>query len=196
MVLAIMMILFAAAASGLKKSWQGQEIRASAIHLAHDIALATQTAAKFNKPVELRFYKYYDQRVANEMPQFFGWQLLMREPSSADAKGKSTPLYELQRCEGTTVMSQHRIGSSMCSTILNTKSIQPVPQRDPELGNGPYEFVSVEFSPSGRTNLDPDAPEPWTITMIPITWVDHPGEMPKEFQVVGLDARSGAVRIW
>jgi hypothetical protein len=92
-------------------------------------------------------------------------------------------------------MSPHRIGASICSTILG-KTIAPVPERDPELGMGPYEFVSVEFSPSGRTNLDPSAPDPWTITMIPVTYANRPGEMPKEFQVLGIDARSGAVRIW
>ena len=195
MVLAIMSILFAAAGAGMKKAWQGQEIRASAIHLAHDLTLASQTAAKLNKPVEVRFYKYHDPRVAHDKMQYFAWQLLTHEPSSSSAKGKAVPLYEVQRCEGTTLMSEHRIGSSVCSTVLG-KSSKPESGLDPDVGIGAYEYVSVEYSPSGRTNLDPDANEQWTLTLIPMTYADKPGEMPKEFQVLGIDPRSGGVRIW
>ncbi len=195
MVLAIMSILFAAAGSGMKKAWQGQEIRASAIHLAHDLTLASQTAAKLNKPVEVRFYKYRDPRVAHDKPQYFAWQLLTQEPSDMATKNKAVPLYEVQRCEGTTLISEHRIGSSVCSTVLGQSS-KPDKNFDPDVGIGEYEYVSVEYSPSGRTNLDPDAHEQWTLTMIPMTYADKPGEMPKEFQVLGIDARSGGVRIW
>lgn len=195
MVLAIVSVLLATAASGMKKAWQGQEIRASAMQLAGDLALASRTAVKLNKPVVVRFYKYMEPRIAHQDKQFAAWQLLTRETSPTNPEGKIVPLYEVHRCEGTTLMSQHRIGSSLCSTIFGpaTKMNR---ERDPEVGIGEYEYVGIEFSPSGRTNLDPDANEPWTITFIPMLYADRPGEMPKEFQVLGLDARSGAVRIW
>ena len=196
MVMAITVLLFAAAASGMKKAWQGQEIRSTAIRLAHDIALASQTAVKLNKPVELRFYKYRDERIAHPEKQFFAWQLLTREQTAADGTARLKPLFEVQRCDGTTLMSTHRIGRSLCSTVLGTTTIKYDEKRDPNVGIGEYEYVSVEFTPSGRTNLDPEAADPWTLTMIPVIYADRPGEMPKEYQVVGIDARSGAPRIW
>jgi uncharacterized protein (TIGR02596 family) len=78
-VLAIILSLFAVAAAGFKKSWQSQELRASAIQLASDMSLASQTAIRTGNPVQVRFYKYQPLELATEKPQFYAYQLLLRD---------------------------------------------------------------------------------------------------------------------
>ncbi len=186
MVLAIVVSLFAVAASGFKKSWESQELRATAIQVANDLSLASQTAARLGKPVQVRFYKYQAIELATEKPQFYAYQLLLRDPLT----NLLVPLFEMQRFQGTTLMSSFERFSSIASRPVKSQKFDPAP------GIGDYEYVTVEFRPNGRTNLDPTAPEPWTITLIPVTWADRIGETPKYFQTLSIDPGTGAVRIW
>lgn len=186
-VVTVISLLMAMGVTGFRKSWESQEIRASALKLANDLTLATQISAKMSRPVEVRFYKFMDIAIASPQPQFRAYQLVERDGLT----GKVNPLFEVQRFEGTTIMSAYTRFSTLAG-----KSIAATQGEDPELGLGSYEYVSVEFRPDGTTNLDPGNAEPWTITLGPVKWLDNPGETPKDFQCLGIDGGTGAVRIY
>jgi uncharacterized protein (TIGR02596 family) len=196
MVLAIMTVLFAVAARGAKKSWEGQEIKASALKLAGDISLASMTAVKLNRPVQIRFYKYNDPQVAAASPQFHAYQLLVEARASTVARWD--PLYEIQDLEGTTLMSTNPI----YSTLLDRP--QRPNQQDAALMGGIYsameglEYTAVEFRPDGSTNLaDRSDNRPWTVTLVPARTADDPqGELPPYFQTLAVVPDTGAVRIF
>lgn len=185
-VVGIVLSLFAVASSGFRKTWESQELRASAMQLATNLALASQTSIKLGKPVQVRFYRYQSAEVATEKPQFHSYQLLVRDPLT----NLALPLHEMQRFESTTIMSSFERFSSIASKPVKAEKF------DPNLTVGEYEYVSVEFRPNGRTNLDPAALQPWTITLIPVTWADRIGETPKDFQTLSIEPGTGAVRMW
>lgn len=183
----IVVMLFAAAAAGAKKSWASQELKASAIRLSHDLALASQTAVKLNQPVQVRFYKYEGLDNASGTPQFQSYQMVVRDPRS----GVVRPLLERQSFEGPTVLSSFPRFSSLVS-----KTEKRDREKDPDLAIGNYEYASVEFRPNGRTNLDPAAKQKWTLTLIPPAWTDRIGELPPDFQTLSIEPLTGAVRMW
>jgi len=186
-VMAIVVLLFAAAASGAKKAWGSQELKASAIRLAHDLALASQMSVKLNQPVQMRFYKYEGRENATGSPQFQSYQMVIRDPVSGIAR----PLQERQSFEGPTVLSSFARFSSVVA-----KTEKRNPEKDPDLVIGDYEYASVEFRPNGRTNLDPATQEKWTLTLIPPSWTDRVGELPPDFQTLSIEPLTGAVRMW
>lgn len=183
MVIALLMMV---GLNGFRKTWESQEIRASAMKLASDLTLAAQLSVKLSRPVEVRFYKFMDPVIASPQPQFRAYQIVARDVRTNVA----TPLYEAQRFEGTTILSSYK----KFSTLLFGRSTPRRENEDPEVGLGEYEYVSVEFLPDGTTNLEPDVSEPWTLTLGPARWLDDPGVTPKDFQCLGIDPRSGAVR--
>lgn len=185
-VVTIILALFAVASTGFRKTWESQELRAAGIQLANDLALASQTAVKTGKPVLVRFYRYQPEDVATEKPQFRAYQLLTRDPLT----NLALPLHEMQRFEGTTLMSGFERFSSIASRPVKSEKF------DPYIGVQEYEYVSVEFRPNGRTSLDPSALDPWTITLIPVTWADRIGETPKDFQTLSIEPGTGGVRMW
>lgn len=185
-VVAIILSLLAVASSGFKKTWESQELRASAMQLATDLAFASQTAVKLGKPVQVRFYKYQPEDVATDKPQFHAYQLLVRDPLTNLVR----PLLEVQRFERTTLMSGFARFSSLAAHPIKAEKY------DPAISAPEYEYVLVEFRPNGRTNLDPTAHEPWTITLIPVTWADRVGENPKMFETLSIEPGTGAVRMW
>lgn len=191
--------LYAVAAAGFKKAWQGQELRASAIQLASDLSLASQTAIRLGRPVQLRLYKYQAPEIASEEKRFFGYQLLVRDK----VLGLATPLFEMQRFQGTTVMSEN----GAFSTIAYTKPTKAqftltgdLTQIDPALAIGDYEYLNIEFRPNGRTNLEPHPAEPWSITLVPIMEAEKLPNMspdvPVNFQTLTIDPLTGAVKMW
>ena len=199
MVLTIIIGLFAIAASGFKKSWQSQELRASAIQLASDMSLASQSAIRLGRPVQVRFYRYQPVEVASQEPQFFAYQILVRDKII----GLAAPLYEMQRFQGTTVMTDKGAFSTIAytkPTVANMKLSGDMSQLDPVLAIGEYEYLSIEFRPDGRTNLDPYPSEPWTITLVSILdgerLADHSADTPVDFQTLSIEPLTGAVRIW
>lgn len=187
-VVTIISMLMAIGVTGFRKSWESQEIRASAMKLASDLALASQISAKLSRPVEMRFYKFMDPAIASPQPQFRAYQIVERDAVTDLVH----PLYEAQRFEGTTVLSSYK----KFSTLLFGRSIPRKESEDPEVGLGDYEYVSVEFRPDGTTNLEPDVNEPWTLTLGPVRWLDDPGVTPKDYQCLGIDPRTGVVKMY
>ncbi len=185
-VLAIMVMLFAVAAAGAKKSWQSQELRASVIHLAHDMNLASVAAQRLNKPVVVRFYLYQADAIASPDPHYHAYQLMVHDA----AAGTTVPLYELQTLEGTTLIS----ANPRFSSILYTPQTQN-PAQDPDLGIGPYQYVDVEFRPNSSTNLATNV-APWTITLIPARAADDVGTLPTDYQALCVHPDSGTVHIY
>lgn len=187
-VLAVVMILFTVAATGFRKSWESQEIKASALHLAHDIALAAQTAQKLNTTVTLRFIKYLPKAVASDKPHYHAYQLLIQDPDSSTPKLKG--LFELQTLEGTTLVSENTRFTSVLYSPAQKRGAT-----DEDLAIGDYEYFSIEFRPNGSTNLLPGS-QPATITLIPVRYVDNLGEVPKEYQTLVLHPENGTVSIY
>jgi uncharacterized protein (TIGR02596 family) len=185
-VISIIGILFAVASTGAKKSWQNQEIKASAMRLAHDITLASQSATKLNTIVQLRFYKYHDEAIVADDSQFHAYQIV-----TTDINSNASPLFEIQRLEGTTLISSSKRFSSVLGVTTPFNS-----GRDPDVNIGNYDYTSIEFHPDGSTNLDPDEPQPWTITLIPVRYAERLGELPKEFQTLAISPQTGSVRIY
>ena len=184
--LGIMVMLFAVASAGFRKSWQSQELKASVIHLAHDLNLAALSAQRLNKPVEVRFYLYMADAIASPDPHYHAYQLVVHDA----AAGTSVPLFELQTLEGTTLIS----ANPRFSSIIYTPQAR-VPGHDPDLGIGEDKYVSVEFRPNGTTNLAINSP-PWTLTLIPARAADRSGELPTDYQALCIHPESGAVHIY
>ena len=193
-VLSLMIILFAVAANGAKKSWQSQEIKASAIHLAHDLSLASQTAQKLNKLVTVRLYKYYSSTIASASPHLHAYQLMVYDPTPA-TKGTATPppaykpLYEVQTLEGTTLISESRLFTSIIDNPAFSQTF------DQDVGIGNYQFIAIEFHPDGSTNLT-SGKGPMTITLIPARADDSRDELPKEFQTLVIHPENGTVTVY
>jgi uncharacterized protein (TIGR02596 family) len=192
-VVTVVVTLMAISMRGARKSWEGQEIRASALKLAGDISLASLTAVKLNRPVQVRFYRYDSPDVAAETPQFHAYQLLRLREGSATAQWE--PLYELQRLEGSTIMA-----SSPALSSLLDKPQKSNPQEDSFL-MGTYiympnlDFTSVEFRPDGSTNLDPEEEKPWTLTLLPSRETEAQ-RIETDFKTLVLTPATGAVRIY
>jgi uncharacterized protein (TIGR02596 family) len=214
MVLAIMTMFIALAASGFRKSWESQEIRASALQVMQDMAMAQHHALKLGRTVEMRFYRYMPQDVpllkAVKDRQFVGhahaYQLLVHQNT-----GRSLPLFPVQTFQGGTILSQHRQISTVAPHAWR-ESQEPGPadatgkatHLHPELGIGPYQFFAIEFRPDGSTNLDPDPVKPWTLTFGPSRWHETPNEFPstregskiRVFSTITIDGSTGATKLW
>lgn len=191
-VLTIISILIAVAGTGAKKSWESQEIKASALRLSHDIALASQTAMKLNRPVHLMFFKFYDTDLVAEQPQYRAYQIMSVEPT-----GQPRPVFEVQRLEGTTLISSsRRFSSALGAPQALAGGMNFNAGGGGGGGSDTYEFTSIEFRPDGSTNLDPDEKEPWTITLIPVRYADRTGELPREFRTLVITPENGSVRMY
>ncbi|MDB6073531.1 MAG: Verru Chthon cassette protein [Verrucomicrobiaceae bacterium] len=198
-VLSLMIMLFVVAANGAKKSWQSQELKASAIHLSHDLALASQTAQKLNKPVVVRLYKYYSTSIASDQPHLHAYQLFVHSPTPATGQSNANaaavpkspykPLFEVQTLEGTSLISEN----SRFTTIID--HLPPSQGLDQNVGIGNYQYVAIEFHPDGSTNL-PGNKGPMTITFIPARAADTFGELPKEFYTLVIHPENGTVTMY
>ncbi len=182
-VVAIITMLLAVAATGAKKSWQSQEIKGSALRLAHDISLASMTAVKYNAAVQLRLYKYNDPAIVAEEPQIHAYQIV-----ALGKTGIPAALFEMQRLEGTTLVSSSRRFSSALPTSFTQGSL-PLPI-------GKYEYASIEFRPDGSTGLESTDGKALTLTLIPVRYAERIGELPKEFQTLAISPETGSVRIY
>jgi uncharacterized protein (TIGR02596 family) len=190
-VLGIVSVLIVAGAFGAKKSWESQEVRASALRLANDLTLASQLAMKLNRSVDVRFYSFYDPAISHSEPQFRGYQLLERMRGEKSTL-VTVPLFEMQRFEGTTVAA----ATPKYSNLLG-RAQAASPQNDPGLGVGDYSYTSIEFRPDGTTDLDPPGQgEPWTLTLTHLRWLDRPWETPSVLHCITVDWATGAVRVY
>jgi uncharacterized protein (TIGR02596 family) len=190
-VVAIVVSLFAIAATGAKKSWQMQELKGSVTRLTQDLALASLTAVKLNQTVIVRFYKYQSLDTASQNPEFHAWQLMrVLPPSGKQTQRSFVPLYELQKLERGGVFSGNiRFSNALHPVIRYDEKV------DPRMPIPKYDHVDIEFRPSGRTNLDP-AKAPHCITIIPVIAADTPDKLPLNFFTLSIDANSGSVRQW
>ena len=199
-VLSLTIVLFAVAAAGAKKSWQSQELKASAIHLAHDLTLASQSAQKLNKPVVVRFYRYFADAVASDKPHYHAYQLLVQDTEASNvitARPVFKPLFELQTLEGTTLISEN----AHFTSLLYSPPDQRDPTTDQDLSIGSYEYFTVEFRPNGSTNIAPnqtgsggyDVP---TITLIPARGADQQDQLPADYQTLVLHPGAGTVSVY
>jgi uncharacterized protein (TIGR02596 family) len=196
--------LMAVATQGAKKTWAGQEIRSSAMKLASDISLASQTAVKLSKPVQIRFYKYLDETLASERNQFRGYQLIVlaTAPPNSGASVVWEPLYELQRLEGNTVMMSGEQQTSRFSTLLD-QPIRPSASFSPEelklrviySNMEELEYTVVEFRPDGSTSLDAQANEPWCLTLVSVLH-GNDAVLPLDFKTLTIAPDTGAVRVY
>jgi uncharacterized protein (TIGR02596 family) len=201
LVVTIIISLFAIASQGLKKTWEGQELKSSAMKLANDISLASQTAVKLNKPVQLRFYKFEDNSIASEQTQFRAYQLVVAavQPTQSGVTIQWRPLYELQRLEGNTVMTSNQRFSTL---LQNPQKPNPV-EADSRLqvlyatglGQTGVEMATVDFRPDGSTNLDAGTNTPWTVTFVPIRNATDTN-LPADFQTLTIAPETGAVRVY
>ena len=195
LVLGLVSLLLAIGIMGTRKNWESQEVKASALKMAADLAMAPQLAAKLNRTVEVRFYKFSDPAIAYPTPQFRGYQLLERwewENGPTSLGIKAVPLFEMQRLEGTTIMAAYRRYSSL---LPPGQATAYTPGLDPDLQVGPYEFVSVEYRPDGTTSLPQTNGEPWFLTLTVVSWLETQG-IPKIFECIGIDPMNGAVKLY
>jgi uncharacterized protein (TIGR02596 family) len=193
-VLTIILTLFAIAARGAKKTWEGQEIRASAMKLSADLTLASQSAVKLNRTVQVRFLQYHDMNVAVESPQFHAYQLVVSVDGGLTTQWRA--LYEVQKLEGSTIISS----APKFSTLVERPQ-QLNPQQDSRLMRAYMEmpnlkYTSIEFRPDGSTNLDPDANTPWMLTLVPVRYATELNEMPNDFSTLIISPDTGAVRVY
>ena len=203
-VVTLTIMFLVVAAGGAKKSWESQQVRASAYHLAHDIALASQTAQKLNKTVVIRFYKYDAPEVAGQATGcVHAYQLLVYDPPPPGAKPTKTatekkpdyrPLYEVQKLDGTTLISENANRFTTIFAVLDGRG-----SPDQDIGIGNYKFAALEFRPDGSTNLPTPPPEhlgPMTITLIPARTADTPEVLAKECTTLVIHPENSTVAIY
>ena len=209
-VVGLMIIFLVIAANGTKKTWETQEIKASAFHLAHDITLASQTAQKLNRIVTILFYKGHSTDIAGAPNgSWHTYQMFVYDPQPKSSSG-STPssstasnnqssdpdlkaLFEVQSFEGTTLISDDFNRYSTLFAVLNRYK------------SGESEFASLEFKPDGSTTLPSPPPDhlgPLTITLIPARYADpdfqtsHPNDTPKAFASLVIHPENGTVTVY
>lgn|GEM_PF-2461949 len=184
-VLAIML----AATTQISRSWAGQEILASATRIAQDFSYAQSLAMKRGQPVEIRFYKFYDQAIASEDPHYHGYQLVGYD----SRQQRVITLGEMQRLEGSTVV----IPSTRYSTVMLTE--RPFDfTKDPLPGvvTSGMKVASVEFRPSGATSLDPDPNHQWSISLASEKDSRPSGKLPPTARCLVITAETGAVTVY
>ena len=178
-----------AATTQISRSWTSQEISASATRIAQDLNLAQTLAMKRGHPVELRFYKSYDQAIASEEPHYHTYQLVGYDSRSQ----RVIPLGEPQRLEGTIVV----IPSTRYSTVMLAERAFDF-TKDPLPGTvtAAMKVCCVEFRPNGATSLDPDPNHQWTISLSSEA-DSRPGPaLPKTARTLLITPETGAVTIY
>lgn len=181
-VMAVAAMIISVAGFGLKNSWRSQQVAASAASLVQGFSLARTTAMRENRPVQVRIYKFQDGDLATAEPHYRAWQLIGLNPGlTGDALNIIT---ELQRFEGTTVMSPHKQFSSLIvgQTGLPTDET--------------YQYVAVEFRPNGSTQLEVDPDQPWTITLLNEVDATSNTELPKDARTLVITPETGMTSIY
>ncbi len=182
LVIAVVTILIALSAKGLRSTWRSQQNYASASALLQAFSLAKSTAVRYSKPVQVRIYRFEDGDLTSKEAQFRAYQVVGVHASvSGDAFSQVS---ELQKFEGTTVMSKFAKYSSIVSG--NTR----LPSDDT------YSYVAVEFRPDGSTNLETNPAQPWTITLLSDFGSEDEGKLPKDARTLVISPDTGAVSLY
>lgn len=188
LVVTVVAMLLGVAGYGLKNSWRSQQIGASAASLAQALAFAQSTAIKQNRPVQVRIYKFQDGDLATDAVHFRAFQLVSAEPDPAGGNDKLALITELQKFEGTTVMSKDR----KYSTILATEKIMSGGSNP---GGESLSYVVVEFRPNGSTNLESHPSDPWTLTLLSDFFAENNADLPKDARTLIIDPDTGMVSV-
>lgn len=188
LVATVVALLLAAAGYGLKSTWRSQQIAGSAASLAQAFAFAQTTAIKQNRPVQVRIYKFQDGDLATDAVHFRAYQLVAVDPDPAGGDDKLTLLTELQKFEGTTVMSKEKDYSS----ILATETIMSGGSNP---GGESLSYVAVEFRPDGSTDLESEPSDPWTLTLLSDFYAEGSAELPKDARTLIINPDTGMVSV-
>ncbi|MCB1209768.1 MAG: Verru_Chthon cassette protein D [Verrucomicrobiales bacterium] len=184
-VLAIML----AATTQISRSWTGQEIAASATRIAQDFSYAQSLAMKRGQPVEVRFYKHYDQSIASDEPHYHSYQLVGYD----SRQQRIITLGEMQRLEGSIVV----IPSTRYSTVMLTeRSFDFTKDPLPGIVTSGMKVASVEFRPSGATSLDPDPNHQWTLSLAAEKDSRPSGKLPPTARTLLITPETGAVTVY
>ena len=181
-VMAVAAILLGAAGNGLKSTWRSQQIFASAGNLMQAFSLAKSTAIRFNRPVQVRIYKFQDGDITSADPQFRAFQVTGVSPTASG--DQFNQISELQKFESTIVMSRFPEFSS----IVSSETVLP--------SGDNYSYVAVEFRPDGSTNLEPNPAKPWTITLLSDWGADDKTKLPKDARTLVISPDTGAVSLY
>lgn len=180
-VMFLAIILIGMAANGMKTTWRAQQVYASASNLIQAFSLARSTAIRQNCPVQVRIYKFQDDDILSEDPQFRAFQVTGVKPSpSGDSFFQ---VADLQKFESTIVMSRF----SKYSSIVSSETVLP--------SGDSYSYVAVEFRPDGSTNLETNPSEPWTITLLPDWGSDDQSSLPKDARTLVISPDTGTVSL-
>ncbi|MBX7208127.1 MAG: Verru_Chthon cassette protein D [Verrucomicrobiaceae bacterium] len=181
-IMAIATMLITLAANGLRTTWRSQQIYTSATSLMQALSLARSNAMRFNCPTQLRIYRFQDGDITTAEPQYRAYQVVSVTPGAS--QDQFHIVTELQRLEGTTVMSKF----SQYSSIVASDT--PLP------GDSMYSYVVVEFRPDGSTNLETNPSQPWTMTLLSDWGADKQGPLPKDARTLVIAPETGAVSLY
>ncbi len=178
-VMGIMAMLIAAAGFGLKNTWRSQQIAATGASLMQAFSLAQSTAFKYNRPVQVRIYRYPDEGNIDGLAQFRAFQVTGVLP---DASGdKTLQITEVQKFEYGVVMSKAPGFSSIVAgeTVLS----------------GANSYIPIEFRPDGSTNLETNPSAPWTITLVSDLHAEESHRLPKDARTLLISPDTGMVKM-
>ena len=181
-VMAIVSLLLALGASGLRTTWRSQQIYTSATNLMQACSLARSTAIRHQHPIQLRIYRFQDGDITGTTPQYRAFQVV--GVNAGVDQDQFYSVNELQKFEGTTVMSKFPQYSSI--VVGETK-----------LGDtDDYSYVAIEFRADGSTNLETNPSTPWTITLLNDWGSDKQDSPPKDARTLVISPDTGTVSLF
>ena len=182
LVMAVVVILLALGANGLRTTWRSQQIYTSATNFMQACSLARSTAIRHNHPIQVRIYRFQDGDLTGTTPQYRAFQVV--GVNAGTDQDQFYSVNELQKFEGTTVMSKFPQYSSI--VVGDTK-----------LGDSDnYSYVVIEFRPDGTTNLETNPKQPWTITLLSDWGSDKEDKLPKDARTLVISPDTGTVSLF
>lgn len=181
-VMAVVTILLSLAGNGLRTTWRSQQIYTSATNLMQAFSLAKSNAVRFNMPVQVRIYRFQDGDLTSADPQYRAYQVV--SVKAGQDQDQFSEVSELQRFEGTTIMSKF----PQFSSLVTGDTKMP--------NSSDYSYVAVEFRPDGSTNLETNPTQPWTITLVSDWGADDPSKLAKDARTLVISPDTGVVSLF
>ena len=175
---------------------RGSQLTQATQVLTDQIVLARQLALTKNCSVEVRFIRFTDPEIPNDLgPDGQPGAYRAIQCFEILDNGAKVPMDKPQLLPQSVVMN-----SGALSSLLNSNPNPPVgpdTQKDPELPRGVkhnYTFVTFRFSPDGSTNLSAIGGAVWFVTLHNLNDTPTGSSPPSNFFTLQIDPVSGTTK--
>jgi len=194
-VIAIIGIIASFAVPALNNLLKGSRLAEASNILNDQIVLSRQNAVSKNKVIEVRFYRFADPEMAENVTAPTDWQYRAIQTFEIAESGVPVPLGEYKRLPDSIIMNSNSKLSSIFPAAL--ASLQdPNASLDPKLPRGVdhnYQYAIFRLYPDGSTNLAPTGS--WFITVHALAdKPPTPETPPPNFFTLQVDPVSGSTK--